>query len=644
MTYLYIADIVLGGFLLTCLLFIGLLLYQFINKVRHLNSTGKLKAFISYVFVLSCLGIGVYLLPMTVFNISDWSSLIQASSEIHIFTGGLLGISILIFSLYSYIVQISHKEDERQFFLLCILSIFSGISYSMIMIIINWVVSGGTRNIFIAYYFVLTLICYVSSMKTVRRQLTVATNGYVFGLRKRLVDKIIKTPFYKLEQLGDEEIYTTLNNDTEVISNVIGIVTLGVTCIVSLICCFTYLAILNIAAVIISLITIIIGGLIMLFMNRSAFKSFEASRRLQSTFYSFVGELVNGFKELSLNRKKRLSFQNDMLACNDDYKENKNLAEIISANIYFVGELLAIGILGSVVFILPVLFPDVENSVLREFVFLFLYLKGPIDNILNMIPRITHAKVSWNKVKSTYRKLEDMEEGMESLEAVNTNNFGWISLEDIEFQYDTSGERKFVVGPVNITFNSGEITFITGGNGSGKSTLLKLVTGLYKAHSGEITVNGNVVSHKAIGEYMTTILGDFHLFSKIYGVNCAQYEKEIHNYLKILQLEDKVSIQNGAFSTTDLSTGQRKRLALLISFLEDKPIYVFDEWAADQDPEFRAFFYNNLLPELKLRGKCIIAVTHDDHYFNLADQMIKMELGKIEAIESRDRVKLAINE
>lgn len=78
-----------------------------------------------------------------------------------------------------------------------------------------------------------------------------------------------------------------------------------------------------------------------------------------------------------------------------------------------------------------------------------------------------------------------------------------------------------------------------------------------------------------------------------------------------------------------MSTGQKKRLAYIASVLEDKQIYVFDEWAADQDPEFRKYFYEVLLQDLKQKGKTIIAVSHDDRYFSAADKVIKLEYGSI---------------
>lgn len=142
-------------------------------------------------------------------------------------------------------------------------------------------------------------------------------------------------------------------------------------------------------------------------------------------------------------------------------------------------------------------------------------------------------------------------------------------------------------------------------------------------------MNGKLISHDHLGNYFSTVFSDFHLFDKLYGLDHDKLQNQLETYLNILQLKGKVSIEDGAFSTTQLSTGQRKRLALLVNYLEDSPIFLFDEWAADQDPQFRQFFYQTLLPDLKARGKCVIAITHDDHYFAAADHRIHMEMGQM---------------
>jgi putative ATP-binding cassette transporter len=103
----------------------------------------------------------------------------------------------------------------------------------------------------------------------------------------------------------------------------------------------------------------------------------------------------------------------------------------------------------------------------------------------------------------------------------------------------------------------------------------------------------------------------------------------IAQYLRLLQLEDKVQIEAGRFSTLSLSDGQRKRLALLVCFLEDKDIYLFDEWAADQDPLFKEIFYYRILADLKRENKVVVVISHDERYFQVADKVLVMEHGRL---------------
>jgi putative ATP-binding cassette transporter len=195
---------------------------------------------------------------------------------------------------------------------------------------------------------------------------------------------------------------------------------------------------------------------------------------------------------------------------------------------------------------------------------------------------------------------------------------------------DLSGSTPFSVGPINLTIRSGEMIFVSGGNGSGKSTFLKLLTALYYPVSGVIKINDAILSEgnrEAYRNLFSVIFTDYHLFKKIHGLQKIDPEK-ISQLLKELELTGKTRYVGEEFETLELSTGQKKRLALLVSLLEDKSIYIFDEWAADQDPIFRRKFYEEILPSLKAAGKTIIAVTHDDKYFDIADRRLKMAEGR----------------
>jgi putative pyoverdin transport system ATP-binding/permease protein len=194
-------------------------------------------------------------------------------------------------------------------------------------------------------------------------------------------------------------------------------------------------------------------------------------------------------------------------------------------------------------------------------------------------------------------------------------------------------ERGFLLGPIDLSIHAGEVTFIVGGNGSGKSTLAKVMAGLYPPHAGRIYIDDVLVTERNrewYREHFSSIFHDFYLFEECLGFDRANLDREVEDYLRQLQLDRKVSVNNGVLSTIDLSQGQRKRLALLVSYLEDRPIYLFDEWASDQEPLFRDLFYKQILVKLKEQGKAVIVITHDDRYFHLADRLIKLNYGKIE--------------
>ena len=316
----------------------------------------------------------------------------------------------------------------------------------------------------------------------------------------------------------------------------------------------------------------------------------------------------------------------------ETYRDKRIKGDLGFANVFVIGELLFTLVIGVVAFVFPILFKDIQTSSLSNYIFVFLYMTGPVHGVLNSIPQIVNIKISYKRLNGLIKEIEttgiiEMESTI-NMDKVLGDHFK-LELSNVEYSYKNSKGEVFKVGPVSCSFKSGEITFITGGNGSGKSTLAKLITGLYRPDKGEIILNSNKLNPEDLSQNYSTIFSDYYLFEKLYGIDHKNKTDKISELLRILHIEDKTNISNGEFSTIKLSSGQRKRLALLVSYLEDSPIYLFDEWAADQDPEFRRYFYENLLTDLKKEGKCIIAITHDDRYFNKADKIMKMETGKV---------------
>jgi putative ATP-binding cassette transporter len=254
--------------------------------------------------------------------------------------------------------------------------------------------------------------------------------------------------------------------------------------------------------------------------------------------------------------------------------------------------------------------------------------------MVNVIPMMNRVNMA---IDDLFALEKDMDNAIANTQEAKADslifhNYQSIKIDNVRFSYPGGDGDSFSAGPFDEKINRGELLFIIGGNGSGKSTFLKVLTGLYYPVSGGLHVDNTLIEaadYPAYRNLFSIIFTDFHLFDKFYGV--AEVDEDKVNYwLEKMQMQHKVKYQNGGFTSTNLSTGQRKRLAFIAAMLEDKPILVIDEFAADQDPQFRQYFYETLLKEVRETGKTIIAVTHDDHYFHVADRVWKMNEGRIE--------------
>ena len=214
----------------------------------------------------------------------------------------------------------------------------------------------------------------------------------------------------------------------------------------------------------------------------------------------------------------------------------------------------------------------------------------------------------------------------------------WNFIKLVGVTHSYQGEREannFVLGPIDLTFHPGELVFLIGGNGSGKSTLIKVIAGLYVPEAGVVHIDNQPITdanREWYCQHFSVVFPDFYLFDSLLGLNSPDLDLldlQAQKYLVQLHLDRKVQVNRGVFSTIALSQGQRKRLALLAAYMEERPFYIFDEWASDQDPMFKDIFYNQLLLELKHQGKTVLVVTHDDRYFHLADRLVKLDYGKV---------------
>jgi putative ATP-binding cassette transporter len=267
-------------------------------------------------------------------------------------------------------------------------------------------------------------------------------------------------------------------------------------------------------------------------------------------------------------------------------------------------------------------------------------MMGPISNLVNVLPTLGIANVSLQKIEQLGLSRDNDENILTKSAEKAPAHWHKIEMREITHTYKRENDDcEFILGPLDFCLERGELTYIIGGNGSGKSTFAKLVTGLYIPDQGQIYIDGEKVdesNRERYRQYFSAVFSDFYLFNRLLGIERENIHHNVYDYLAKLQLEQKVTIENDFFSTINLSQGQRKRLALLITYLEDREVYVFDEWASDQDPAFKEIFYKDLLPELKQKGKAILVITHDDRYFSLADRVLKFENGQLIDVRIND--------
>lgn len=619
-------SFVISIFLFILFIVIYRTLKQIIKKERvlHNNKTNYLLTFIT--LVLDFLAIyGINEIIKWLYANHKYTQMISVQvSIVHI----LVIDFILLYSFY-YIVTSFYKNNNKINFLTLIVNgVISGIGNTLVIYIINKSLNVGNENkLYLFILFIVCLIMHIVAERYIRRKIAFITNRIIFNKRIELIDKTLQIPFEKMEKFENGKINACLNNDTEKISEGMHLAITGSTNLITLFFCLVYLGILSVWGLILSIGVIIVTILLNLLVIGEANRLYEESRNIQNKFFDFINDMLLGLKELKVNKLKKKEFKEDFHKTCAEYRDKGTKVDLKFANAFVVEDVILLSVVGLVAFTFPFIL-GMEEGLLYNYVFIFLYMIGPVTYLLHSLPQIMQIHVSWKRINSLMDEVSDLEkkEKLYIAAPIDKNNIT-LTLKDLTFEYKNSDE-KFSIGPINYTFKSGEITFITGGNGSGKSTLAKLLTGLYSPSKGELMINNVKISSDVISDYYSAIFSDFHLFESLYGINLNGREKEVNGLLELLKIQDKVTIKGKKFSSTQLSTGQKKRLALLVSYLEDKPICLFDEWAADQDPEYRRIFYHVLLPELKSKGKCIIAITHDDHYFDQSDHLIKMDQGK----------------
>lgn len=560
-------------------------------------------------------------------------------------------------------IRFLRAESDAFNIRLLIAAIFTGlIAGAMIAIVVSAAERPreGLEVMWLLAQFAVCFVFFARSRRRVLERIASIVAEVIGRVRQRLCDRIANAELRQFERVGKTYFYKVLSQDTIVISEsatpIINATSSSVVTCFALVC----IAVISLKAF------LAVAGLITLaivyFLRRQKIVN-QALRRAdecEKRFFALLEHLLDGFKEVKISRARHSDLlDNHLHEHGQRTVELKQVAGREAAGLIVFAQGFFYLLIGLMLFVWPALTGEAHADMVR-IITLILFIIGPIGEAVGALPAIARAEVAINnlyELEAILGRLEskatsepqrpetpsarpshappstgpDVELALALTKGVDFSEFEHLRLRNVSFTYHT--DDHFQLGPIDLDVRRGEIVFLVGGNGSGKSTLLKVLTGLYESAHGKLMIDDHEVELHELDHYrslFSIIFTDFHLFDSLYGMDALDHDRA-QTLLERMELAGLTSIdEDGRISRTELSTGQRKRLALLIAELEDRPLLVLDEWAADQDPHFRRFFYRELLPEFARRGTTIIAATHDDHYFDVADRIFKLDRGKLD--------------
>lgn len=540
---------------------------------------------------------------------------------------------------FNLLKQESETPSRRLIIIAGFVGVFNGLLLSAILGAAVTVSQGDDPHLIELGLFSLFLLLWILSRKYVMDQASIAVETILRKVRIRISKKVSQSSVLGLEILGQAPIQTILGQETQKISlaasNVIGALSSAILSGVAL------LYILTISTLAFYLITLSLIAAAGHFLSRVRVvqKEMRIIARMESEFFDRVSHLLDGFKELKLDNAKTVDLlDNDIRVIAERNEKMSIKAELKMNWLGLYGQAYFYVLIGMIIFMIPSI-SNPDPVQITKTVTIVLFLIGPLSEVVGAMPPLARA----NAAIQTLRQLEEELESVDRDVALTTPQapnepFESLRCEGLIFRYpEMDGTKGFQLGPVDLEIKRGELVFLVGGNGSGKSTLLKALTGLYPVTEGQILINGKKVTPSQITAYrnnFSMILQDFHLFHRLLGHKEIDFTR-VAELLSLLQMDHITGVaEDGKFERINLSTGQKKRLALMVVELDNRDVFIFDEWAADQDPSFRLFFYRTFLPLLISKGKTIIAATHDDHYFDVADRVLKMSEGRIESYQA----------
>lgn len=532
-----------------------------------------------------------------------------------------------------HLLRLLRTETTIDLRRLLFMAVVAGLSNALVLAVINSAAGRAPSEgsgIRLAVMFAIVLLLYTVSQRYLLSEAAREIERILHGVRTRLIEEVRRCELPDIERIGRTRIYDAVSKEIQSLAQSTNVLVLIGQLVILVVFTTLYLITLSMTSFLLAAAFIALAATIYLVRTKRLQQALDDANKSESRLHELLIGVLDGFKEIKLNARRSNELSEDVIDASRLAAEQRGEAKVgYAQNFVFTQDVFFL-LLGTMVFIVPALSHTYGDVVVRTTTAV-LFVFGPISGIVSAIPIFAAADASAAGIVELERLLAESNGTPSEPIVEGPRTFKEIVLRDVTFTYTGQGEQTFTVGPINLRVRAGETVFVSGGNGSGKSTFLRLLAALYWPQSGDISVDGAVVTRENAANYrslFSSVFSDYHLFQRLYGID-AEALPETEALLEQFEVAGKTRLNGDAFTNLDLSDGQRKRLALIVAMLESRPICILDEWAADQDPIFRRKFYGELLGVLKARGITVIAVTHDDRYYEYGDSRVYMEEGKL---------------
>jgi cyclic peptide transporter len=530
-------------------------------------------------------------------------------------------------------LQLVRREMHGSLPKLLSMSALGGISTAAILAAIN--AGLQSSSLWAATLFLVALFLFIKTQYYVTITTTAEIEAIIHKIRVRLMDQIRRSELLSIEGIGRSSIFAAITGDTAVLTQASNMLCFTVQGAVLVLFVAVYVAFLSLAAIITTIVVVSVAATIFHLKNRQLVAEKQRAAEWERRLFDRLTDFLDGFKEVRLNSARSADLFDDAVDVSRTAANIKIKSQAETFKMIVTSQISMYVLLGAVVFVAPQFSEALGGAALTKTTTALMFIVGACFGLVQSIPILLNANAAADRIEQLETALRATVSSTGLGDIRIPKRFDKIEMRKIMFRYvDKFSETSFKIGPIDFSLRPGELVFITGGNGSGKSTLLRVLSGLYPPDSGEIILDGKRITDNTRDQYralMSAIFFDYHLFRRLYGIPETE-PGEVDRLLRQFRLAEKTGLVEGEFRTLDLSGGQRRRLALIVSLLEKRPILLLDEWTAEQDPEFRRKFYDDLLPGLMKAGATIVVITHDDRYLdelNLPARRIRMDEGRI---------------